>query len=162
MKVLGLRELNRALGELPKATGRNVLKRTLTKVATPIAEDMRAMAPDDPATDGMDLKGSIGVGTKLTRAQAREHRKANGGGARKTAEGWKRDPKTSFEMFAGAGGVPQAHMQEFGTDHHAPQPFARPAWDANKRGALETVKDELWAEISRAAARLARKSAKGT
>lgn len=44
-----------------------------------------------------------------------------------------------------------AHMQEFGTRHHASQPFMLPAYDENKRRAIRIVRDELESEIRRAA-----------
>lgn len=148
VRIDGLKELDRALGELPKATGKNVLRRVLRKRAEPIAEDMRAKAPDDPRTSGNDLRGSIGVGTKLSKRQAKLHRKM-----------FKND-KASVEMFVGAGPVPHAHLQEFGTSRHGPQAFARPAWDAGKGPLLEGLKDDLWQEIQKAAQRLARKTAR--
>ena len=68
--------------------------------------------------------------------------------------------RASVEMFVGAGPVAHAHMQEWGTVHHGPQPFARPAWDAEKMRALETVKKELANEIMKSARRLARRRAR--
>jgi len=149
VKIEGLKELEKALEELPRATGKSVLRRTLKKAAQPVAEDMRARAPDDPATHGNDLKSSIGVSTKLSKRQARIHRKMF------------RSDKASVEMFVGAGALPQAHLQEFGAPQHGPQPFARPAWDGNKMQVLEAIKDTLGAEIAKAAKRLAKKRAKG-
>ena len=148
VRVDGLRELEKALADLPKATGKNVLRRVLRKRATPIADDMKAKAPDDPATGGMDLRNSIGVGTRLSKRQGKMHRKM-----------FKSD-KASVEMFVGAGPVPHAHLQEFGTAHHGPQPFARPAWDAGKGPLLDGLKDDLWQEIQKSAQRLARKAAR--
>lgn len=147
-KVEGLREIDAALAELPKATAKNVLRRVGRQALEPLAADMAAKAPDDPATGGMDLKRSIGVGTRLTKRQAALHRKM-----------FKSD-KASVELFAGAGGVPQATQQEFGNERHGPQPFARPAWDANKGVMLDTIKTGLWTEIDKAAKRLARKAAR--
>ena len=63
-------------------------------------------------------------------------------------------------MLVEAGPEPQAVTQEFGTVNHPPHPFMRPAWLANKTRALDTMKKELWEEIQKAAARLARKAAK--
>jgi hypothetical protein len=71
-----------------------------------------------------------------------------------------RDDKAAAEVFVGAGVVPHAHLQEFGTVRHGPQPFARPAWDAGQSRILEGIKDDLWAEIKKAADRLARKTAR--
>ena len=149
VRVDGLKELDRALAELPRATGKNVLRRMLRKAAQPIADDMRAKAPDDPGTGGNDLRSSIGVGSRLGKRQAKLHRKM-----------FKSD-KASVEVFAGAGVIPHAHLQEFGTVNHGPQPFARPAWDSNKGRALETIRNDLGDEIAKAAKRLAKKRAKG-
>lgn len=141
IKIEGLRELDRALGQLSKSTGKNVLRRVARKALTPFAEDMREKVPEDKG----DLKRGVGVGTRLTRRQAALHRKTV------------RDSKASIEMFAGAGGHPQAVQQEFGNVNHPPQPSARPAWDANKDRALRIVVTELGREIEKAAQRAARK-----
>ena len=63
-------------------------------------------------------------------------------------------------MFAGVND-PAGVQQEFGNEHNPPQPFARPAWDANKTRALDIIKDELGGEIMKAARRLAKKAARG-
>lgn len=144
VRVEGLRELDKALGELPKATGKNVLRRVLRKAAEPMAADMKAKAPVDEG----HLVASIGVGTRLTRRQASLHRKMF------------RNDRASVEMFVGAGGLPQAHLREFGGDDAPPHPFVRPAWDGHKMGTLDTIKDELGGEITKAAKRLARKRSK--
>lgn len=148
VKITGLRELEKALGELPKATGKNVLRRVLRKRAQPIADAARAMAPDDPATGGDDLRASIGVGTKLSPRQAKLHRKM-----------FKSD-RASVEMFVGAGPDPAAVQQEFGNVNHGPQPFMRPAWDGNKDALIEGIKDDLADEIAKAAKRVAAKAAR--
>lgn len=146
-KVDGLRELEATLRQFSKATARNTLRRALIKRAEPMAEAMRGLAPDDPRTR-KDLKRSIGIGTKLSKRQARLHRKDN------------RDDKQFAEIFVGAGKVPHAHLQEFGTEHHGPQPFVRPAWDQHQQAILEGLKDDLWAEIDKASKRYARKLAR--
>ncbi|WP_027488470.1 HK97-gp10 family putative phage morphogenesis protein [Allorhizobium undicola] len=139
IKVEGLRELQAALAELPKATGRRVALRALTKAATPIADAGRANAPERKGY----LKKSYGVGTKLTRRQRKVSKK-----------------ESQFEVYAGPGGDPAGVQTEFGNEHQAAEPHLRPAWDANKDRALETIKEELWTEIEKAAQRLARKAAK--
>lgn len=148
VRIRGLRELERALAELPKATGKNVLRRVLKARAEPIADAARGMAPDDPATGGLDLKAGIGVSTVLSKRQRGQHRKMF------------RNDKAAVEMFVGAGPDPAAHNQEFGNVNHGPQPFMRPAWDAGKMAVLDGIKDDLWTEVDKAAARLARKQAK--
>jgi HK97 gp10 family phage protein len=144
VKIEGLRELDQALGELPKATGKNVLRRVLRKAAQPIAEQARSLAP----VLTHQLERSIGVGTKLTRRQRSLHRKMF------------RSDKASVEMFVGAGGVPQAHLREFGADGNPPRPFLRPAWDSNKMSALAQIRTDLAVEIDKSAKRLARKRAR--
>src|SRR5690606_397632 len=91
---------------------------------------------------------SIGVGTQLSKRQRGLHRKM-----------FKSD-KASVEVFVGAGSVPHAHLQEFGTKNHGPQPFARPSWDSHKDQLIPQIGEEMWAEIDKAAKRLARKAAR--
>ena len=139
--IEGLSELKTALRELPDATAKNVLRRIMKKRGEPIAEHARQLVPVDQG----DLRDSISVGTRLSKTQRRQHRK---------------DGPDDVEMFIGPGPHPQAHLQEFGTQHHPAQPFMRPAWDAERMGVLEGLKDDLWTEIEKAAARLARKAAR--
>lgn len=61
---------------------------------------------------------------------------------------------------AGFGTLEYATFVEFGTIDTAADPFMRPAWDSEAQRALDYVQDNLWAEVSAAAERLARKTAK--
>lgn len=149
MKIEGLKELDAALADLSKASARNALRKGLAEAAEPLAEKMRERAPSDPSTTGEDLKSSIGVGTKLAPRQAKLHRKAS------------RNDKAFAEVFVGAGAVPQAHQQEFGNSRHAPQPFARPAWDEDKLPLLNRIRASLAKTIDKAVQRAARKAGKG-
>lgn len=153
VKIEGLRELEKALSELPKATGKSVLRRVLVKRAQPVADAMRAAAPVD---DG-HLKKSIIVSTKrpVGHKSAAAQAFATGGKAAAKAAG-----SGPVEVFVGPGRHPQAIFQEFGTINHGPQPFARPGWDQTKDGVLAGLKDDLWAEVKKSAARLAKKQAK--
>lgn len=139
VRVLGLSQLEQGLSELPRATGRNVLRRVLRQRGEPIAERARNLAPIDEG----DLKDSIAVSTKLSRSQRRKRRK-----------------KATVEMFVGPGTHPQAITQEFGTWFHPPQPFMRPAWAAEKGRILEDLSGDLWTEIDKSAQRIARKQAR--
>lgn len=144
VKLEGLKELEAALGQLPKATGRNVLRRVLKEAGEPIAQAARAKAPRETG----NLIESIDVGTRLTRRQTGQHKK-----------------QSTVEMHVGSGPNPQSITQEFGTFKEPAQPFMRPAWDSQKRAALDIIYNLLWPEIERAATRhankLARKAAKG-
>jgi HK97 gp10 family phage protein len=143
-RVEGLKEIEAALAELPKAVGKRVLRNTLRKAAQPIADKAASLAPVDEGA----LKRSIGVGTRLTKRQAGLHRKMF------------RDDRASVEMFAGAGGLPQATLREFGGDDNPPVGFMRASWDSGKMGALETMKTELATAIVKAARTQARKAAR--
>lgn len=140
VRVEGLKELEKALKELPRATAKNVMKRVLMKAGQPVADKAEAGAPVRTGA----LQKAIGIGSKLTRRQ-----KAS-------------SPKQSaVEVYIGVGrSLPQGVFQEFGTSRNAPQPFMRPAWDGLGRQVLEDIKTMTWAEIEKAAARLARKQAR--
>lgn len=137
----GLAELQTTLRQLPDATARNVMRRVLLQAAAPIADAAAARAPVRTTA----LKISITESTRLSTNQRREYRKA--------------DPN-DVEVYVGAGALPQAHLQEYGTSTNPAQPFMRPAWDMQKEGAFHSIKDLLWKEIEKAVQRRARKAAK--
>lgn len=140
VKVEGLRELEAALAELPKATGKNVLRRVLIKAAQPIEADAAAAAPELTGR----LRRDVSTGTRLNRRQAAMARRLG---------------KSEVEVHVGVND-PAGVQNEFGNAHQRPQPFLRPAWDANRQGALETISSDLGAEIAKSAARLARRAAR--
>lgn len=140
--VEGLAELHTALRELPDSTAKNVLRRVGTQALKPIAEAAARRAPVERGA----LRTSIHVGTRLSRRQRGQHQKAG---------------PDDVEVFAGAGVLPQAHLQEFGSSIHPAQPFLRPAWDEGKDRLMEEIKRLMWVEIQKAAERLARKAARG-
>jgi HK97 gp10 family phage protein len=145
MKLEGFSELEEALDDLSASAGRGVLRRSLMKAAQPMADLMADAAPEGQG----DLKQSIAVSGKLSKRQAAEHRAMF------------RDQRAAVEVFVGAGALPQAHQSEFGNEHQAPQPFARPAWDQDQQALLERLGGHLWAEFEKSLARAQRKAAKG-
>lgn len=147
--VSGLRELDAALGELPKASAKGVLRRVGLKSLQPIADDMRSGAPNDPDTGANDLRSSVGVGTKLSPRQAKLNRAAIKAGA----------DKSFVEVYAGAGPLPQAHLTEFGSVNNKPVGWARRAWDSGKAQVLEAIKKDLGGEIIKTAKRVAKRAA---
>lgn len=153
VRLSGFRELERALNELPKATGKNVLRRTAKGALEPMADSAAAKAP----TDEGKLAFSITVSEKRTR-------RAKGGGAKLVGGRWRSDASTGIEMAMGPGGglgvLQYAAFVEFGTVDTSAQPYMRPAWDSGADTALEYVKENLGSEIARAAAKLAKKRAK--
>jgi HK97 gp10 family phage protein len=140
IKMEGLADLERALAELPKATGKATLRRVLKKAAAPVEAAMVKRAPKRTGA----LKVSIRTGTKLTKRQ-QQFAKAEG--------------KSSSEIYIGTAD-PSAIPQEFGTFKEGAQPFGRPAWEETQDGALVTIADELGGEIEKSRARLAAKAAK--
>lgn len=137
-RIEGLRELDRALKELPKATARGVLLRTLKKEAKPIADAGEAMAPRLTG----NLAQSYTVGTKLSKRQKRLHKK-----------------ESMVEVFIGPTPHPKSVQTEFGNVHQAPHPHLRPAWDGNVMRVLDNIRKTLADEIEKTRARIARKAA---
>ena len=142
----GFRELERALNELPKSTGKNVLRRVAKGALEPVADRARGMAPADQG----DLRASIQVSEKRTKRVARINRF---------------DKNTGIEMamgpVAGGGVLNYATFVEFGTSDTRARPFMRPAFDSGKNGMLDYVIANLGKEIDKAASRLAKKAARG-
>ena len=153
VKLTGLRELENALAELPKATGKNVLRRTLKKAAAPIERDAAANAPELSG----NLQLNIATSFQLNKNQKSEVRKANSKSSAEIHVGVKAGKSVSgADAFAQIAGV----QTEFGNDHQEADPWFRPAWDSNHDRALDTIGSELGTEIEKAAKRLARKAAK--
>ena len=145
VRLEGFRELERALNELPKSTGKAVLRRVAKGALEPMADRARGMAP----VDRCDLRASIQVSEKRTRRAIRTNRF---------------DKNTGVEIamgpVSGGGVLNRATFVEFGTVDTRAQPFMRPAWDGGKDDALDYVKANLGREIGRAATRLAKKNAR--
>lgn len=165
VKVEGLRELDEALGQMTKATARNVLKRTLVRAGQPIADAAREKVP----VRSGKLRDSIIVSTKLANPAGKAEFAAEmrNSGDKVKAVGAMRAARRAAgggafaEMYVGAGQLPHAHLVEFGSIHNEPpQPYMRPAWDATKQTSLEIIKDALGEEIAKAAARAAKKAAR--
>lgn len=147
IRLEGFRELDAELAKLERPTARKAsARRALKKAAQPMAAAAEAMAPRG---DTLTLAPSISVGTKLSKRQASAHRKMF------------RDDRAAVEMFVGAGPLPSAHTQEFGTINHAPQAFMRPAFDQEVMPTLDRLKAELWADITKSIARANRRASRG-
>jgi HK97 gp10 family phage protein len=162
----GLRELDRALAELPKATQRRVLVRVLKEQAGEMVQDAKNRAPfrfgdlwesitvSERRPAGYSDAGTIaysgvlrGGGTQAEAVTAlRSARRAN--------------PNEFARVWVGPGRHPQAITQEFGTYFHPPQPFMRPAWDETRPRMLRGISTALRREIDRAVARLAKRAAR--
>ena len=147
MRLEGFEGFERNLANLERlATRRAVARRALIKAAKPMAEIAQGMAP---VGDTNTLAPSIMVGTRLSKRQASLHRKMF------------RNDRAAVEVFIGAGPLSSAHTQEFGTTHHAPQPFMRPAWDQDHKALLQRLGELMAKEIDKAITRQARRAARG-
>lgn len=134
-KLEGLAELDEALKELPKATARNVLLRTLKEQGEPIRADGELNAPKLKG----GLKASYTVSTKLSRRQKKLNKK-----------------QSDVEVYIGPGPAAKGVQTEFGNAHQAPHPHLRPAFDGNVQRVLNGIKNSLAARIEKARARLAK------
>jgi hypothetical protein len=148
VELEGFAALERELLRLSKSQGKASLRRSLKKAAKPMAELMIDAAPrGDGAEDG--LAETIAVGTKLSKRQAKKHRKMF------------KDDRSAVEVFVGPGPDPAAWNQEFGNIIHGPQPFVRPSWDADHMPLLVRLGREVWNDLEKTLDRAARKAAKG-
>jgi HK97 gp10 family phage protein len=164
VKVEGLREIEAALKELPKATAKNIMRRVLIARAQPIADAMRRNAPKDSG----QLRDSIAVSTRSTGGSAGKQAFAAtmaAGGTRKEAGAAAREANraTSGSVFVYVGATAAGFygsFAEFGTSRQPPEPWIRPAWDAEKDNLLPGIGADMWAEIKKAIERRSRKLAK--
>jgi HK97 gp10 family phage protein len=144
VKLTGFRDLEKALSELPKSTGKAVLRRVGKKALEPMQAKAKALSPKDTGL----LRWSIVISQKRTRRVPKT-----------------RGPISGIQMAmgpsAGEGVLNYAALDEFGTVHAEPHPYMRPAWDSEAEGALNSIKADLGTEIDKSAKRLARKRAKG-
>lgn len=137
-KLEGLEQTVANLSDLPKATGRNVLRRVLRKNAEPVANLAARIAPHRTGR----LAYSITVSTQLTR----RHRGA------KVSE-----VEVYIGPGAGLGTLNYASFDEFGTSDTPAFAFMRGAWFAKQNAVLAGITLDLKAEVEKAAARAARK-----
>ena len=142
VKFEGGKELEKALMELKNTTAKATVRRAGKKALIPLRDKAIALAPYNSAS-GADghVKDEIHISTKAAK------------GTRK---------KSQVEVYCGVA-TSQGHvgsLQEFGTAHHGPQPFMRPAWDGLKMTVLTRFRDEMWTEVRKSAERQRRKAKK--
>lgn len=122
----GARDLDRALAKLPGTFGARAVEGGMRKGLKIMAEDARERAPEDEG----DLRGSIRVRkpSKQQRAKGAGHMRLSVG----KPAGWR------------------AHFAEFGTRHHAAQPFMRPAFDARAGDAIKALAEHMAKQLKSA------------
>lgn len=174
MRLEGFKELDDALKELPRATGRNCIRRALGRAAAPIVAEAKAMAPARPGS-GKLKEAIIFTKVKFTGGNAGKQAFAEAmraGRTREEAVDALKEANLAAAEEAG-GAVPisgigkvaidykiawYAHFVEYGTIKMTPKPFLRPAWEQGKYQAAEAIRDTLKDEIGKAVARIARKT----
>ncbi|MFA5897936.1 MAG: HK97-gp10 family putative phage morphogenesis protein [Hyphomicrobium sp.] len=166
-KIEGLKELDAALGELSKATARNVTRRVLIKAAQPMVDEASRLAPDDPATGAPDLHTSIAASAKIKNEVGKSAFSAvmKAGGSKADAISALRDARRAAN---GEGSFAQAYVgpvsstkraaikaivQEFGSVKQAPQSYMRPAFQNTAQQVIDNVGKLMKPEIDKAAAR---------
>lgn len=131
--VTGLKELQKALAELPQGIARNVLRGAVNAGATVIKAEAKVRAP---ALTGI-LKRS------LYQKQIRE--KSNL--LLQTFFVGVRQGRSSKKTKKGVLDAFYARFVEFGTSKMPAHPFMRPAFEAKKEAAVQAIKDYLTKRI---------------
>jgi len=154
VQVVGFKELDAALAQLPEALRKNVVLAALKKAAAPMVRDARATARrgKDPRRRGSMKQRKSGESETI------------GHGADSIAA--RAAPSSNRYEVVVAVGPDAKHWYmkflEFGTARQAPQRFLTPAFEVNKDAAIRAVGEELWKSLAATAARLARQGASGT
>ena len=154
VKLTGFRELERALEQLPKATGKNVLRRVAKGALEPMADSAAAKAPHRTGR----LSFSISVSERRTRRAKRST-------TRYVKGGFRANPSTGIEIAMGpasgfGAALQYASFDEFGTVDTPAFAFMRGAWHSGSYKALKYVEANLGEAIQTAARKVAVKRAK--
>lgn len=163
IRVVGARELEKALNELGVRVAKRIVRRGWKRAAQRVVDHARSLAP---ARLGY-LRRSIGFTTQTLRSVRRRRIQRKGDVVGFVGPNYA-PRKGAFARYA--------HLVEFGTGprrHRSgrsvgampARPFMRPAWEANRHGVLEDftrmVVEELERERKRAVLRAARGRPKG-
>ena len=153
VQVLGFKELDAALAQLPESLRRQVVLRALRKAAQPMVRDARAKARrgKDPRKRG-----------SMKQRKSGESEAIGHGADSIAARATKSDSPTEAAVAVG----PDARhwymkFLEFGSAHQAADRFLTPAFETNKEAAIQAIGQELWKEIAATAKRLARQAETG-
>jgi HK97 gp10 family phage protein len=163
MTVEGLSDLEAALKDLPKATAKNCIRRSLVAAAQPIVDEatqlirVRRIQPSIAVSKIKFTAGNVGK-QAFAEAMARGATREEAGQAAHAANAATDDDPNITSGVAQVGPTRAAFYGfEFGTIHQAPKPFMRPAWDNHKLEALELIKTELKNQIEKARIRIVQK-----
>ena len=147
IKVHGLRELQAAMRELPRRIDRRILNAALMAAARPMVADAKAGVPVDTGK----LRASIiAAPAKRTSHTATVRMRVSGATQVVKERRGKKVPtwvrSKDFPFYA--------LFIERGTSKMSAKPFLRPAFERNKRSAIEIIKTRIAARIEVEAAKL--------
>lgn len=186
-RLEGFTELQAALDEIAtKSTRVVVMRRALAQAARPMLDKAIEYAPVDTVTGGdVHLEDNIKISVRATgevgKAAYAASMRANAGD-KIAALAAMRDARRAFRaanppaiLYMGpTENIWWAHFPEFGTRPHAnggrfagtshpgsaPDPYMRPAFDAEAKPTIERLAPLIWSEIDKSAKRAARRAAK--
>src|SRR5574337_1737435 len=152
--VAGLSELKRALEQLPKAIGRNVLRGAVNAGAGVIRKEVQAKAP---VYTGSVAQGHPPPGTLKRSVYQKQIRELSSPTKQTFFVGVRKGKKYRNQGKSGNLSMDAyyASWVEFGTSKMAARPFMRPAFEAKKTSAVEVIRDYLAKRIPEEAAKLA-------
>ena len=130
MQMSGWKELGARLRALPEAYTRTVVIDALKEAGEPMRARMAQLAPREPGAPDLADNIAISVANRL----------GDVGGGR-----WEARHDEEHAVAVGpTKGFFYGLFQEYGTVHHAAQPFMRPAFDSESSKALTILTQELW------------------
>jgi HK97 gp10 family phage protein len=149
LRVTGGKEIQETLALLARTTAKNVQRRGMAQALEPVASAARALAPIDSG----DLEASIGIAPRAYRARPRP----DGVGVMYVGPTW---PQGAHAHLVEFGTGPRFHKSGRYVGAMPPDPFLRPAWDANKAQVLERLADAIRAEIAKTVGRRVKRAMK--
>lgn len=148
VNVLGLKELNAALKELPDRIARNVLRGSVAAGAAVIRKEARDKAP---VYTGPVSQGHPPPGTLKKAVYQKQIRELSGLTKQVFFVGVRAGPKVNRKTKEKDYSVDAFYWRwvEFGTGKSPAKPFLRPAFEMKKFEALEAIKKYLAERIPR-------------
>jgi len=155
IRIEGLRELTKALNDLPDRVAKNGLRAAVYAGAKVIRTEARRRAPVAKTLprQGQPKPGTLrrAIIMKHLREQSGRHRQAFAVTVRRGKKYRNQGKKKNLSQDAW-----YWHFIEFGTVKMAARPFLRPALESKRVQAVTAIKDKLAERIKQEATRLAR------
>lgn len=154
VRIEGLRELTRALKDLPDRVAKNGLRSAVYAGARVIQTEARQRAPiaEKPKRPNQPKPGTLrrAIIMKHLREQSGRHRQVFAITVRRGKKYRNQGKKKNLSQDAW-----YWHFIEFGTIKMAARPFLRPALESKRLAAVAAIKDKLADRIQQEANRLA-------